>query len=318
MNAHRKGAALGLVLVALLIMTLLASTLARMPGNAKRLIPCFENRNQEIYNQISAIIAKIERFPHDYFKQTPWNLELPDVTIWDAAPWHKIEAERVFQNQVFAMVGARYRKMSKSEIRDVVEQEMGNLNRMILERGTLLQKSGNRRFSGKVKQMDLLLTDGDLTLDFDGIVLSGNFKCDGTVNVRGNAVYDTLRIYGKGPVNLSGMVEVKHLEIYSGDHVVVGGTVAFSGVIISKGNVEIGKSSVMKYPAVAMSSEGDVFLQTNSRGGVPGGTVFSPGVCADTLGVRIPVVSVRGDDRQECLLPAVAQGRMVAFRWGMK
>jgi hypothetical protein len=128
-------------------------------------------------------------------------------------------------------------------------------------------KSGNRRIShqnaGRIPSRALQVHDGDLTLDLEGKIPSGRFIADGSVEIRGNAEYDTLRVYARGPIYirgslLRGSVKIRFLEAFSEDRIEISSGVEFSGVAIARHEVAFpnGADKVrMRYPSFVMAAE---------------------------------------------------------------
>ena len=105
--------------------------------------------------------------------------------------------------------------------------------------------------------------DGDLTLDLDGEIPSGRFIADGSIEVRGRAEYDTLRVYARGPIYirgslLRGSVKIRFLEAFSEDRIEISSGVEFSGVAIARHEVAFPNGAdkvMMHYPSFVMAAE---------------------------------------------------------------
>lgn len=177
--------------------------------------------------------------------------------------------------------------------------------------------SGNRRIFRLDSAIALHVADGDLTLDFDTRVPSAAFLVDGSVNVKGRARFDTLRIYSEGDVTLGGEVTVAHLEVYSDASLEVLSSFRFSGLLYARDVVTIRDLVRADFPSVAVSlgsSSGRIaFLNRASFAGVlaaPGGTVELD-VPDSLAGAAFPG-TVR--DSAQALLPAFFDGEKVVFR----
>lgn len=309
---------IGLVLSVLLVATLLATSLLQLPGGLRRQMGRLEREIAAVYNGESAIIAWMEQFPAGYFSASPWNLLLPEVVEEGDFPWTKVTAEAGTNHRVVARVGATFRSLGSDELREMEERLVANLNREILGRQNLKVKSGNRRFTGQGENMALDNSAGDVTLVFDGNVGSVNVRCDGEINVRGTARYDTLRLYAAGGVSLTGEVGVKHLEVFSGGEVRFSRAVAFSGVIISRGDISLRDKARMVYPAVAASLGGGVSLERslelrNPQEELSGNLDSLRAVlCADSSRGKLRLASAG------CVLPASVGGKMRAIEWSME
>ena len=177
--------------------------------------------------------------------------------------------------------------------------------------------SGNRRIFRLDSAIALHVADGNLTLDFDTRVPSAAFLVDGSVNVKGRARFDTLRIYSKGDVTLGGEVTVAHLEVYSGASLEVHSSFRFSGLLYARDVVTIRDRVRADFPSVAVSlgsgSGRIAFLNRASFAGVlaaPGGAVELD-VPDSLAGAAFPG-TVR--DSSQALLPAFFDGEKVVFR----
>lgn len=177
--------------------------------------------------------------------------------------------------------------------------------------------SGNRRIFRLDTAIALHVADGDLTLDFDTRAPPAVFLVDGSVNVKGRARFDTLRIYSEGDVTLGGEVTVAHLEVYSGASLEVISSFRFSGLLYARDCITIRDRVRADFPSVAVSlgsgSGRIAFLNRASFAGVlaaPGGTVELD-VPDSLAGAAFPG-TVR--DSAQALLPAFFDGEKVVFR----
>ena len=81
---------------------------------------------------------------------------------------------------------------------------------------------------------------------------------DGAVELRGSAVFDTLRVYARGPLTIRGRTKVRWLEAFSEDRVEISGGVEFSGVVAARCEVIFpdGMRKVrLRYPSFVLSLE---------------------------------------------------------------
>lgn len=323
---------MALVLTVLLSATLLAFSLLQLPGGVRRLVNRYQQDLAGVYLGESAIVAWMEQFPADYFAEAPWNLRLPAVQEEGGFPWLKVSAaactacERGASDErgrtsgcessrrVVAQVGSTFRTLSRDELREVADQLEANLNREILGRSNLKVKSGSRRFTGRGESFAMNVSAGDVTLGFDGNVGSVNIKCDGDVNVRGAARYDTLRLYASGNIVLTGEVNARHLEVYSRGNIELSRAVSFSGIMYSSGGITLrGMNSRLSRrrtsPADCVDTTGPIHLIS---------------VAPTVLRENHQDVSARRDATLEsaaplgCLLPAIVGGKKVPIQWSLE
>lgn len=287
---------MALVLTVLLSATLLAFSLLQLPGGVRRLVNRYQQDLAGVYLGESAIVAWMEQFPADYFAGAPWNLQLPAVQEEGGFPWLKVSAAACApgcesSRRVVAQVGSTFRALSRDELREVADQLEANLNREILGRSNLKVKSGSRRFTGRGESFAMNVSAGDVTLGFDGNVESVNIKCDGDVNVRGVARYDTLRLYASGNIVLTGEVNARHLEVFSKGNIELSRAVSFSGIMYSSGGITLrGMNSRLSRRRT------------------------SPADCVDTTGpIHLISAAPLG-----CLLPAIVGGKKVPIQWSLE
>ena len=246
------GNVLPLVLGLLLVLSILVTSMLRMPGTLRRTVLLVANETQEMYFAESAVLAKLEGFPEGYFK------ELPTVESRILGPWTEWSVRDKFQ----FMLGSEYGRFSTSEwARCAVVLEQ-NLHERILHSDGLKNLSGNRRFFkldssdglSAERTMAINVSAGDLTLDLgDFSVRSFMANVEGDVKIRGNVHFDTLRIYATGSVSVQGNVAADFAEIFGLASVTVSGNVSLAGSLLSKQNIEISDRAQMKFPSVALA-----------------------------------------------------------------
>ena len=81
---------------------------------------------------------------------------------------------------------------------------------------------------------------------------------EGSVEVRGRAHIDTLRVFAKGPLVLRGQIKIGYLEAFSEDRIEISQGVEFSGVAIARYEVAFPngvKKVQRRYPSFVMSLE---------------------------------------------------------------
>lgn len=246
------GNVLPLVLGLLLVLSILVTSMLRMPGTLRRNVSLVAKETQEMYFAESAVLAKLNGFPDGYFA------ELPIVESRILGPWTEWSVRDKFQ----FMLGSEYGRFSTSEwARCAVVLEQ-NLHERILHSDGLKNLSGNRRFF-KLDSSDGLFAErtmainvsaGDLTLDLgDFSVRSFMAKVEGDVKIRGNVHFDTLRIYATGSVSVQENVAADFAEIFGLASVAVSGNVSIAGSLLSKQNIEISDRAQIKFPSVALA-----------------------------------------------------------------
>ena len=261
------GNVLPLVLGLLLVLSILVTSMLRMPGMLRRNVSLVAKETQEMYFAESAVLAKLNGFPDGYFA------ELPIVGSRILGPWTEWSVRDKFQ----FMLGSEYGRFSTSEwARCAVVLEQ-NLHERILHSEGLKNLSGNRRFFkldssdglSAERAMAINVSAGDLTLDlgesraFDSAfenlrssrksIRSFMANVEGDVKIRGNVHFDTLRIYATGSVSVQGNVAADFAEIFGLAEVTVSGNVSLAGSLLSKQNIEISDRAQMKFPSVALA-----------------------------------------------------------------
>jgi hypothetical protein len=157
----------------------------------------------------------------------------------------------------------------RHEIYEGFKQQLNREITMVRPPLALEIKSGNRRYFGRDFPQALWVQEGDLLLDLDGgensaaQAFSGRFIADGSIDVRGSADVDTLRVYARGPIYLRGSllrgsVKIKWLEAFSEDRIEISRGVEFSGIAIARHEVAfpngVGKAQ-MRYPSFVTAAE---------------------------------------------------------------
>ena len=269
----KSGAVLPLVLGILLAVTFLLTSLLQMPGGVRRIAMRSVQKQQRIYDAESALIAYLEGFPEGYFK-------FPKVERGRLGPWAELSVnlpaptgETLSRLRALAGIACDSAcNMLKSaklrrEIYEGFKQQLNQEIMLVKPPLKLEIKSGNRRIShqnaGRIPSKALQVLDGDLTLDLEGKIPSGRFIADGSIDVRGSAEYDTLRVYARGPIYirgslLRGSVKIRFLEAFSEDRIEISSGVEFSGVAIARHEVAFpnGADKVkMRFPSFVMAAE---------------------------------------------------------------
>lgn len=260
----KSGAVLPLVLGILLAVTILLTSLLQMPGGVRRAAMRSVQKQQQIYDAESALIAYLEGFPEGYFK-------LPKVERARLGPWADLSASVDSIRSIHVLAGiacdsaCNVLKSAKlrREIYEGFKQQLNQEIMLVKPPLKLEIKSGNRRLFGRIPSKALQVLDGDLTLDLEGEISSGRFIGDGFVEIRGNAVFDTLRVYARGPIYirgsfLRGSVKIRFLEAFSEDRIEISSGVEFSGVAIARHEVAFPNGAdkvMMHYPSFVMAAE---------------------------------------------------------------
>lgn len=264
---NKRGAVLQLVLGIILAVTLLLTSLLQMPGGVRRVAMHRAQMQQQIYDAESALLAHLEGFPEGYFP-------LPKVERSRIGPWADLSVNvpaPTGESRLHVLAGiacdsACNMLKSPKLRREIYEGFKQQLNReiMLVKPPLRLEiKSGNRRLIGRVPSMAMQVLDGDLSLDIEGGAtgakpLSGRFIADGSMEVRGRALFDTLRLYSRGPLTIRGQVKVRWLEAFSEDRIEISRGVEFSGVVIARHEVvhsDPARPATIHYPSFLMSAE---------------------------------------------------------------
>ena len=255
----KSGAVLPLVLGILLAVTILLTSLLQMPGGVRRVAVRSAQKQQQIYDAESALIAYLEGFPEGYFK-------LPKVERGRLGPWADLSASVDSIRSIHVLAGiacdsacnvlksAKFRR----EIYEGFKQQLNQEIMLVKPPLKLEIKSGNRRLFGRIPSKALQVLDGDLTLDLEGEISSGRFIGDGFVEIRGNAVFDTLRVYARGPLTFRGRLKASFLEAFSEDRIEISSGVEFSGVAIARHEIVFPNGAdkvMMHYPSFVMAAE---------------------------------------------------------------
>ena len=264
---NKRGAVLQLVLGIILAVALLLTSLLQMPGGVRRVVMRRAQMQQQIYDAESALLAHLEGFPEGYFP-------LPKVERSRIGPWADLSVNvpaPTGESRLHVLAGiacdsACNMLKSPKLRREIYEGFKQQLNReiMLVKPPLRLEiKSGNRRLLGRIPSMAMQVLDGDLSLDIEGGAtgakpLSGRFIADGSMEVRGRALFDTLRLYSRGPLTVRGQVKVRWLEAFSEDRIELARGVEFSGVVIARHEVvhaDPARPATIHYPSFLMSAE---------------------------------------------------------------
>jgi hypothetical protein len=298
------GSVLPFVLCLLLVLSILVTSMLRLPGVLRRTVRLVANETQEMYLAESAVIAKLDGYPERFF------VGLPTVEASVVGPWTEWRTDE-FQ----FLLGNAYGRFATSEWAACASLLEHNLHERILQSDGLKSLSGNRRFfemdsSAAVSPISLNIAAGDLTLDLGETapkVKSFMAKVEGDVKIRGYTRLDTLRIYARGTVALQGHVEAGFAEVFGALGVSVAGDASLAGILLSKQNIEILDHAVVRFPSVAIA----VGYRGN-RLALQGKSAFD-GLAIAPSGLVERDSSVALLDSSQALLPFCMDSRKVVF-----
>lgn len=290
-SGNKAGAVLPLVLVILLAVTLLLTSLLQTPGGLRLVALRRAQMQQQIYDAESAVIAYLEGFPEGYFP-------LPKVERSRIGPWADLSVNVLAptgESRLHVLAGIACDSacnMLKSpklrrEIYEGFKQQLNREITMVRPPLALQIKSGNRRITsreifgrnafGRDFPPALWVQEGDLSLDLDGGAtgaepLSGRFMADGSIEVRGSADFDTLRLYARGPIylrgsRLRGAAKIRWLEAFSEDRIEIARGVEFTGVVIARHEVvhaDPARPATIHYPSFLMGAESSQIPEPDS------------------------------------------------------
>ena len=140
--------------------------------------------------------------------------------------------------------------------------------------------------------------DGDLEVDFSDSVHSAGFWVEGTALFRGQAHFDTLRLYALGDVVLRDDVSIDYLELFTQGHFRAEGNAKFSGVVVASSfQIQDGAQGV--FPAVVVAH----------GTGIPWGEITGKAVvegAAEATGGLLGVES--SENIKQTIYPAFVEG----------
>ena len=327
---NKRGFALPFILAIILALTILYAGLLWATGGLSRQTARYVASVQAVYDAESAIIAALSGFPDGHFAGLPhvardgdglWGrMCAPLETAGDVPAGGKgIGKVHAGGNgkRVCAEYGTRYTRRRFEEWFAALAAYRTDLRERILSTPRLRAVSGNRRFFRLDSSVALHVSDGDLTLDFDTHVPSAAFLVDGSVNVKGRARFDTLRIFADGDIRLGGEVSATRLEVYSGGSIEVFSRFRFSGMLAARREILLRDRVRAGFPSVAVAiGSGDCSVTLAGHAAFAG-VLAAPGgnVVLDTpdslAGAAFPG-TVR--DSALALLPAFFDGESVVFR----
>ena len=327
---NKRGFALPFILAIILALTILYAGLLWATGGLLRQTARYVASVQAVYDAESAIIAALSGFPDGHFAG------LPHVARYGDGLWGRMCAPLETAGDVpaggkgigkvhaggsgkriCAEYGTRYTRRRFEEWFAALAAYRTDLRERILSTPRLRAVSGNRRFFALDSSVALHVSGGDLLLDMDSRVPAGAFVVEGSVNVKGRARFDTLRIFADGNVRLCGDAVAARLEVYSGGSIEVCSRFRFSGMLAARREILLRDHVRADFPSVAVAvGSGDCSVTLAGHAAfagvlaAPGGTVELD--VPDSLSGAAFPGTVR--DSAQSLLPAFFDGEKLAFR----
>ena len=227
---NSRGFVLPLVVILLLSLMLLFTTLLKSTGKLNPVLSRYKSDFEEFYKAESAVLLHLQGFPSDYYP------ELPRVQSEPYGPWEKICAvgESGKSDKDFCLVaGTEPHDVSFWDWANGVSNYRSDLESRIQEISTDKALYGNHRYFQAEPFMSGVIHQGDLEMDFSDTVRSANFWIEGTVLIRGQAHFDTLRLYSLGDVKFQGEVSVDYLELFTRGSFYAEGEASFRGMVLA-------------------------------------------------------------------------------------
>jgi len=283
-----RGFVLPLVAVLLFSLMLLFTMLLKTTGKMNPVLLKHKADFEKFYNAESAVLLHLQGFPSGYYP------ELPQVQGSSFGPWEKICTE----DSLCLVAGTKPHYVSYGDWANGVSSYRAALEKQILESGEDKSLYGNRRFFQGEPFMARVVRDGDLEVDFSDSVRRAVFWVEGTSLFRGQAHFDTLRLYSLGDVVLQGDVSVGYLELYTQGHFRAEGNVQFSGVAVAS-SFQIQDRVQGLFPAVVVAHGSGIPWGEVSGNAVVVGAAEAPG---GLLGVE------RSESVKQEVFPAFVEG----------
>ena len=242
---NKMGFVLTWVLGALLLLTLLFTSLLHLPGSLRNHALQVADEVQKVYDAESSLLLHLEGIPQALFP------DLPPVSTAPLGPYERLCATSGSAPAVCITAVAKLQPLGYREWHTAVQAYRESLRESILTHPALRRYSGNRRLYEAPTYLQV--EDGDLRLHLPGSVPALNAFASGDVVVEGETRYDTLRIYALGCVTLKGNVRAVFLEVAAGERVEVSGAVRFRGMLTARREVLLRGRAVADYPSVAIA-----------------------------------------------------------------
>lgn len=272
-----RGFVLPLVAVLLLSLTLLFTTLLKSAGHMNPVYARFKSDFENFYKAESAVLLHLQGFPSGYYP------ELPPVQAAPFGPWEKICASAVVDSsgkasgvgELCFVAGTEPHDISFWEWSNGISAYRADLEKRLQEMTTGKDLYGNRRYFQGEQFMSGAIHHGDLEMDFDGTVPSANFWVEGSVLIRGQAHFDTLRLYSLGDVVFQGEMSVGYLELFTRGGFRAEGDACFRGVVLASSfRMQDRARSLFPTAIVATWSESDENETAQNSEDDPGGILF--------------------------------------------
>ena len=250
-----RGFVLPLVAILLFALTLLFTTLLKSAGRLNPVLARYKSDFETFYKAESAVLLHLQGFPSDYYQ------DLPRVQAEPFGPWEKIctvgDAE-THSAPLCVVAGTEPQNVSFWDWNSGASNYRTDLEKRIQESAAEKSLYGNRRYFQGETFMSGAIHQGDLEMSFSDTVRSANFWVDGTTLVRGQAHFDTLRLYTLGDVVFQGEVSVGYLELVSRGTFRAEGDARFSGIVLSS-SFQLQDRAQGLFPIVMVSAWGEMF-----------------------------------------------------------
>jgi len=272
-----RGFVLPLVAVLLLSLTLLFTTLLKSAGHMNPVYARFKSDFENFYKAESAVLLHLQGFPSGYYP------ELPPVQAEPFGPWEKICASAVVDSSGKAPGVGELCFVAGTEPHDVSFWDWSNgmsayradLEKRLQEMTAEKDLYGNKRYFQAEQFMSGAIHQGDLEMNFSDSVRSASFWVEGSVLIRGQAHFDTLRLYSLGDVVFQGEMSVGYLELFTRGGFRAEGDACFRGVVLASSfRMQDRARSLFPTAIVATWSESDENDTAQNSEDDPGGILF--------------------------------------------
>lgn len=272
-----RGFVLPLVAVLLLSLTLLFTTLLKSAGHMNPVYARFKSDFENFYKAESAVLLHLQGFPSGYYP------ELPPVQAEPFGPWEKICASAVVDSSGKAPGVGELCFVAGTEPHDVSFWEWSNgmsayradLEKRLQEMTAEKDLYGNKRYFQAEQFMSGAIHQGDLEMNFSDSVRSASFWVEGSVLIRGQAHFDTLRLYSLGDVVFQGEMSVGYLELFTRGGFRAEEDACFRGVVLASSfRMQDRARSLFPTAIVATWSESDENETAQNSEDDPGGILF--------------------------------------------
>ena len=272
-----RGFVLPLVAVLLLSLTLLFTTLLKSTGHMNPVYARFKSDFENFYKAESAVLLHLQGFPSGYYP------ELPPVQAEAFGPWEKICASAVVDSsgkapgvgELCFVAGTEPHDVSFWEWSNGISAYRADLEKRLQEMTAEKDLYGNKRYFQAEQFMSGAVHQGDLEMNFSDSVRSASFWVEGSVLIRGQAHFDTLRLYSLGDVVFQGEMSVGYLELFTRGGFRAEGDACFRGVVLASSfRMQDRARSLFPTAIVATWSESDENETAQNSEDDPGGILF--------------------------------------------